>query len=251
MADATTISLAAPPLDLLHGAALFLDFDGTLVDLAPTPERVVVDDRLPRLLTVLSDRLDGRIAIVSGRPVAALRELLPLHLLAVGSHGMEFGKADGSIEIATRPAALETVLARMQRLAAQYTGVLVEDKPLGAALHYRQAPSAELACHELASSLAAEHSLHLQPGRMMIEIRAPGGDKGTAIERLMREPQMHGTRPVFMGDDLTDEPGFTAVQRLGGSGILIGETRATQASFSLHGVAEALSWLEDAAAQLA
>ncbi|MDV3242277.1 MAG: hypothetical protein LOY00_11000, partial [Methylocaldum sp.] len=80
MADATTISLAAPPLDLLHGAALFLDFDGTLVDLAPTPERVVVDDRLPRLLTVLSDRLDGRIAIVSGRPVAALRELLPLHL---------------------------------------------------------------------------------------------------------------------------------------------------------------------------
>lgn len=251
MADATTLSLAAPPLDLLHGAALFLDFDGTLVDLAPTPEAVMIDDRLARLLTLLSDRLDGRIAIVSGRPVAALRELLPPRLLAVGSHGMEFGRSDGAIEIAVRPAALETVLERMRQLAAQCPGVLVEDKPLGAALHYRQSPPAEAVCRELASTLALEHGLHLQPGKMMIEVRAPGGDKGTAIERLMREPAMRAARPIFMGDDLTDEPGFTAAERLGGTGILIGEKRPTEASFQLPSVVEAISWLEAAAARLA
>lgn len=246
MAEATTVSPTAPPPDLLRGAALFLDFDGTLVELARTPDAVMVDERLARLLKVLSQRLDGRVAIVSGRPVAALRELLPLPLLAVGSHDMEFGAIEGAIEVAVRPAALADVLERMRTLAAKRPGVIVEDKPLGAALHYRQLPQAEAACSELASALAAEHGLHLQPGKLMIEVRAPGGDKGTAIERLMREPAMRGARPVFMGDDLTDEPGFAASARLEGAGILIGDERPTEARYRLACVEAAIEWLEAA-----
>lgn len=251
MAEATIVSPPAPPPGLLRGAALFLDFDGTLVELAPTPGAVMVDDRLTRLLTLLADRLEGRVALVSGRPVAALRELLPLSLFAVGSHGMEFGAIGGAIDIAVRPAALAAVLERMQDLAARCPGLIVEDKPLGAAMHYRQVPRAETVCRELAARLAEEHGLHLQPGKMMVEVRAPGGDKGTAIDRLMREPEMRGARPVFMGDDLTDEPGFTAAAKLGGAGILVGGERPTEARYRLPDVDAALSWLEAAAARIA
>jgi trehalose 6-phosphate phosphatase len=251
MADATLPSSAAPPPGLLAGAALFLDFDGTLVELAPTPGAVHVDERLTRLLTTLSQRLDGRLAIVSGRPVETLRELLPPALLIVGSHGLEFGTPDGAIDLPLRPSAFAVIVEHMARLAAEHPGLVVEDKPLGAALHYRQLPEAEAACLELAAALAEEHDLHLQPGKMMIEVRAPGGDKGSAIERLMREPDMQGARPVFMGDDLTDEPGFEAAAKLGGAGILVGPVRPTQAQYRLESVAAAIAWLETCAARTA
>lgn len=240
----------APPPGLLRDAALFLDFDGTLVELARTPDAVGVDDRLARILTLLSQKLDGRVAIVSGRPVAALRQLMPMPMLTVGSHGMEFGAVDGTIDIPVRPRALAEILARMDEFAERCPGVIVEDKPLGVALHYRQVPDAEAMCLDLAEALAEQHELHLQPGKLMIEVRAPGGDKGSAIERLMREPEMHGARPVFMGDDLTDEPGFAAVARLGGAGILVGAERATEATYRLPDVSSALAWLEAAAAEL-
>ncbi len=244
MAEATPPSHGTPPPGLLESAALFLDFDGTLVELAPTPEAVRVDERLTRLLSALSHRLDGRLAIVSGRSVEMLREFLPSALAMVGSHGMEFGSPDGTIDLPIRPSALSAVIERMARLAERHPGVIVEDKPLGAALHYRQLPEAEAACLELAAALAEEHDLHLQPGKLMVEVRAPGGDKGTAIERLMREPDMRGARPVFMGDDLTDEPGFRAAAGLGGSGILVGPKRETAASYRLNGVPAAITWLE-------
>jgi trehalose 6-phosphate phosphatase len=136
----------------------------------------------------------------------------------------------------------------MERLASERAGLIVEDKPLGAALHYRQTPEAEAACVELASALAEEHGLHLQPGKMMVEVRTPGGDKGSAIERLMREPDLQGARPIFMGDDVTDEPGFAAAAGLGGAGILVGDERPTAALYRLDGVASALAWLEAAGA---
>ena len=248
MAEATNHSPAAPPLDLLTGAALFLDFDGTLVELAPTPDGVSVSPRLTRLLDRLTRILEGRVAIVSGRPVALLRKLLPIPMLTVGSHGMEFGARDGAIDIAVRPEALDMILSEMHELAAGCPGVIVENKPLGAALHYRQSPHAEQACVDLARALADRHDLHLQPGKLMIEVRAPGGDKGTAIERLMREPDMRGAIPLFMGDDLTDEPGFAAAAGLGGAGILVGAERPTEAQYRLESVAEALAWLEKASA---
>jgi trehalose 6-phosphate phosphatase len=251
MAEATPPSSATPPPGLLEGAALFLDFDGTLVELAATPGAVSVDAGLTRLLTALSHCLDGRLAIVSGRPVETLRELLPPALVMVGSHGLEFATADGAIDLPLRPAAFAGIVEHMARLAARHPGLIVEDKPLGAALHYRQSPEAEAACLELAAALAAEHDLHLQPGKMMVEVRTPGGDKGTAIERLMREPDMRGTRPVFMGDDLTDEPGFGTAARLGGAGVLVGPERATRAQYRVDGVPAAIAWLESFTARAA
>jgi len=239
-----------PPPNLLRDAALFLDFDGTLVELGRTPDAVGVDDRLAQILTVLSQRLAGRVAIVSGRPVAALRELMPMPIRTVGSHGMEFGAVDGAIDIPVRPQALAQILERMDEFAERCPGVIVEDKPLGVALHYRQVPHAEAMCLDLAEALAEQHELHLQPGKLMIEVRAPGGDKGSAIERLMREPEMRDARPVFMGDDLTDEPGFAAVAKLGGAGILVGAERPTEATYHLSDVPSALAWLEAAAAEL-
>jgi trehalose 6-phosphate phosphatase len=103
----------------------------------------------------------------------------------------------------------------------------------------------------LASALSETHDLHLQPGKMMIEVRTGGGDKGTAIRALMREPDMVGRRPLFMGDDLTDEPGFVAAQELGGAGILVGEPRETAARYRLEGVEATLAWLEAASAEAA
>ena len=237
----------SPPPDLLRDASLFLDFDGTLVELAERPDAVQIDARLTTLLRDLHERLDGRIALISGRSAAQVRVLLGAEVPIVGSHGMEFMDSDGIVAPIDRPAALAEVENAMSRLAGSHPGALVEVKPLGVALHFRRCSSAEAACVSLASALAEIHELDLQPGKMMIEVRAGGGDKGTAIRLLMREPGMVGTRPVFMGDDLTDEPGFAAAAELGGAGILVGGPRESAALYRLDSVDDTLAWLEVAA----
>lgn len=238
---------AFPPADLLKDSSLFLDFDGTLVDIADTPDAVRVSAQLPALLARVADRLDGRIAIVTGRSVNAVRELLRApSLTVVGSHGMEFSFADGRTAAGRRPLALEDVRRRMTELATKWPQVLVEDKALGTALHYRLCPGAEADCVSLATDLAERHGLFLQTGKMMVEVRAAGGDKGTAIRQLMQEPEIRHTRPIFIGDDDTDEPGFLAVQYFGGAGILVGARRPTAARFYLPDVTAVLDWLEAA-----
>jgi trehalose 6-phosphate phosphatase len=243
--------LTRPTVDLLDHGSLFLDFDGTLVEIADRPDAVRVVPQLNDLMRRLFAQLDGRVAIISGRPVAQVREFLRTDLIVVGSHGMEFLDSKGALKPVQRPGALEAVLAAMDELANRYEGVAVEDKPLGVALHFRLCPEAESDCLNLATALAHEHRLHLQHGKMMIEVRATGGDKGTAIHALMREPEMVGTRPVFMGDDLTDEPGFAAAAELGGAGILVGDRRETAARYRLDGVEAAIAWLEAVAAKTA
>jgi trehalose 6-phosphate phosphatase len=240
-----------PTAGFLQNASLFLDFDGTLVEIAQRPEAVRVPPRLPEILRSVSERLRNRVAVISGRPAARVKELLAADVIVVGSHGMEFVRRDGQGSSPPRPTALMGILAAMRDLADRHPGVIVEDKPLGAALHYRQCPAAEADCVALASKLASRHALHLQPGKMMVEVRTAGGDKGTAIRTLMRELDMAGTRPVFMGDDLTDEPGFAAAADLGGAGILVGEPRETAARYRLEGVEAALAWLEAASAKAA
>jgi len=239
----------APPTDLLRDASLFLDFDGTLVEIAERPEMVIVSKRLGTVLDRLVERLRGRLAIISGRPAAQVRTLIARAVIIVGSHGMEFEGSSGRSQ--SRPPSLARALESMKTCAAARPGLMVEDKPLGVALHFRGLPEAERECVELASRLAREHGLHLQHGKMMIEVRAAGGDKGTALNTLMREPDMSGTRPVFMGDDLTDEPAFVAAAELGGAGILVGEQRETAARYGLSGVEAALAWLEAASAEAA
>ena len=239
--------LPLPPHDLLDGAALFLDFDGTLVELAPRPDLVRVDARLAALLPALSARLDGRIAIISGRPAGEIATLFGSPTFAIaGSHGMELHHADGRRVVAERPTALDIVRAEFAAFAGRDPAIIVEDKPLGVALHYRAAPAHGPDADTLARTLADTHALRFQPGKMMAEVRSPGGDKGAALDALCREPHMASARPLFLGDDDTDEPAFAAARRHGGHGILVGHARDTSATHGLPSVAATLDWLEAA-----
>jgi trehalose 6-phosphate phosphatase len=240
--------LPFPPTALLDGAALFLDFDGTLVELAPRPDLVRVDARLAALMAALSAKHDGRIAVISGRPAGEIAELFGSPAFAIaGSHGLEVHHADGRRVVAERPPALGAVRSEFAAFAARDPGLLVEDKPLGVALHYRNAPAHGDAADALARTLADAHALRFQPGKMMAEVRSAAGDKGSALEALCREPHMAPARPLFIGDDETDEPAFAAAYRHGGHGILVGEPRSTSATHRLPDVAATLDWLEAAA----
>jgi trehalose 6-phosphate phosphatase len=239
--------LQNPPQNLLTHASLFLDFDGTLVDFAPRPEAVVVDLQLAGLVKRLTQRLDGRLAIISGRSAEQVYRLFgDVPFAVAGSHGLELRWPDGRTLDVPRPEYLADVEAEMDRLAAGHPGVLVERKPFGAALHFRMAPAAADACRELALSLEQRTGLHLQAGNMVFELRAPWADKGSALTFLMAGSDMSGTRPVFIGDDITDEAAFAAALRLGGAGILVGPPRETAAVYGLANVRETLDWLEAA-----
>lgn len=239
-------ALGEPPVELLRGASLFLDFDGTLVEIAEHPDAVEVSERLSRVLQRLLECLEGRVAVISGRPAEQVQALLACPVAIVGSHGLEYRGDLARLGTEVRPPALAEALAAMRELAEARPGLLVEDKPFGVALHFRQLPDAGEACLALASDLAERHALRLQPGKMMVEVRAPGGDKGTAIRALMGEPPIGEGRPLFLGDDLTDEPGFVAATELGGAGVLVGPERETAARYRLAGVPAALDWLEAA-----
>lgn len=235
--------LSPPPVPTRQTASLFLDFDGTLVDLAPTPDAVRVADHLPALLASLSDALDGRIAVVSGRGAQEVaRFLSDPPIVIAGSHGMETRWADGRLD-APAPPRTDALIAEMERFATTRPGVLVERKPFGAALHWRQAAEHEAAAQALAATLAERYGLKLQPGKMVAELRPAGTDKGGAVTALMAQPPMLGTVPLFLGDDVTDEAGFHACASLGGAGILVGEARETAARYRLPDVAATHAWL--------
>ena len=235
-----------PPIELLRGASLFLDFDGTLVDLAPTPDAVRVSSELADLLSRLQRCLDGRLAILTGRAAAEVGNLLgPVELAVGGHHGLE---SRGG-QIVERPEMLDSVVSDLRQLEIEYPGVLVEDKPLGVALHYRQAPHAEDACRSAVQAAARRSGLEIQPGKMVFELKPQGANKGDALGAMMAEPPFAGSRPVFIGDDLTDEPAFEAAQDMGGAGILVGDRAPTSARFALASVDEALAWLGQACEQ--
>lgn len=235
------------PPKLPPACALFLDFDGTLVELAERPDAVVASERVRAIVTRANSVLDGRVAIVTGREAAFIRDRLGLvgpGVCIAGSHGQELHFANGATRIPVAPASLIAVGDRLETEVLARPGVLVERKPLGVALHYRMAPEAEGWCNALAAELSEAHGLQRQPGKMMIELRAPGADKGEAIRQFLGEPGFAGTVPVFAGDDLTDEPAFEAAAALGGWGVLVGPERPTAARYRLDGVPDVLDWLE-------
>ena len=239
---------APPPPELLDGAALFLDFDGTLVDLADSPDSIRVPPRLGPLLERLKQRLDGRLAIVSGRSIADLERHVPLAGIAFsGSHGLELRLADGTALPLSVPIGLDDVRERVARFATRDEGLLVEEKPAGIALHYRRAPGEAADAADFMAALAAERGWSVQHGKMVVELRPHGATKGDAIRAFMTEPKFAGARPVFVGDDLTDEHGFDAAERLGGAGILVGPPRPTAALYRLASVPAVAAWLETAA----
>lgn len=241
----TDIRLPPPPLDLLDGASLFLDFDGTLVAIQATPDAVAVDPPLIDLLARLHARLDGRLVLLSGRSLADLGALLAgWDGLAAGSHGLE---ASDEPALAPRRDVALLLADELRALRALHPGVLIEEKSHGLALHYRQEPAAEETCRRLGDLAAARTGWTVQPGKMVVELRPAGADKGTALRRFMDRPAFAGTRPVMIGDDLTDETAFAAAQALGGSGVLVG-TRDTAARHALADVAAVRAWLAEASA---
>ena len=239
-----------PPLSLLDGAALFLDFDGTLVELAAAPDAIQVSPALAPLLKRLHRRLEGRLALISGRSIADLERHVQCAGLAVsGSHGLELRLQDGRVTRRGGEHDLSEARERLNGLAGSAPGLLVEEKPFGIALHYRQAPEEEARVSELMSELARDGGLALQQGKMVIELRPPGADKGDALRAFMAEPDFAGARPVFVGDDMTDEHAFAAAAAMGGAGVLVGPPRATAAQWRLPNVAAVTDWLSDAADQ--
>ncbi|HEX7888860.1 MAG TPA: trehalose-phosphatase [Ramlibacter sp.] len=209
---------------LYPSCALFLDFDGTMVDIAPQPNAVEVPQPLLGVLQDLNDYLQGAVAIISGRPIAQIDEFLhPLKLAVGGVHGAERRDADGRLHLLnTHP--LDHVEEAACTLAAEHPGLLVEAKRGSLALHYRQRPELEDLCL-LAMQKAVEESpgITLLRGKMVAEAKPGGASKGRAIEDFLGEAPFAGRTPVFIGDDVTDEVGFSTVQRLGGMGIKIGD----------------------------
>ncbi|WP_445680605.1 trehalose-phosphatase [Radicibacter daui] len=234
---------------------LFLDFDGTLIDIAATPDAVIIPAGLPALLQTAHDLLGGALAIVSGRPLEQIDQLLaPFAGPAGGQHGLEWRRAAELPVESPEPdrAALATITGRMQQLAGLHPGLRVENKPHGAALHTRGAPGADPAAAEVAEALARKFagSFELQAGKCVYELRQSGGDKGSTVRHMMAEPLFAGRRPVFIGDDLTDEAGFEAVLPFGGSGVIVGERRPTRATTSFPTPKELHRWLTDFISQV-
>lgn len=210
--------------------ALFLDVDGTLLDIAPTPEDVVVDAGLPGLLARLRDALQGAVALVSGRPIATLDRLFAPHCFAAaGVHGIERRDAAGRCHfMGLAPDALDPARLLLREFAGAHPGLRLEDKGRSLALHWRQAPA--LAAEALAAAHraleASPSEFHLQEGRCVIEIKSRAATKGTAVEQFLEEPPFKDRLPVMLGDDVTDEDGFALIEARGGLAIEVGGAHA-------------------------
>ena len=238
-----------PPFALLRNAgpvALFVDFDGTLIDIAATPEMIRVSPDLPRRLERLSLALDGRVALVSGRSLDDLAQYLGagIALARAGTHGLERVRADGS-QLGDVPVPVaDAVRMEMEQFAASEAGVQCESKRHGIALHYRGAPEYAAACDAFARQLAAGHGLKVKVGKCVVEVVPQGADKGAAVHAFMQEPAFRGSLPIFIGDDVTDEDGYRAAMAFGGFGIVVGRRRDTCAAYCLETPAEVHEWLK-------
>ena len=240
----SSLSLPAPPV-VLQRPALFLDMDGVLAPLAETPGAVVPDARRTALLRRLAGRLEGRVAIISGRTLAEIDRITDgASAAASGVHGLERRRADGSLDQVAAAPAVRDAVAAFGRFARDRPGTIVEDKVVSAGLHFRGAPDAAAEAGALAHSLVGETGLALQAGNLVVELKTPGTDKGTALKAFMGEPPFEGAVPVMLGDDLTDEDGFRAAVELGGFGVLVGAPRHTSARFGLPDVEAVLAWLD-------
>jgi trehalose 6-phosphate phosphatase len=236
----------APALPQPHSDwALFLDVDGTLVEIAETPDGVEPDARLPGILSALSRSLDGAVALISGRPIDMLDGLFaPVRLPAAGLHGLERRDADGHRHAAAPSPAIRAAAAAAEDFARANPGVLIEDKGATVALHFRQAPALGPAATRLAEELVAAHAgTTLQKGKMVVEIRPAGKDKGSVVAEFMAEAPFRGRTPVFIGDDVTDEAGFRMVNRLGGHSVRIGGQSGSEATYGIPSVTAFLDWL--------
>lgn len=237
-----------PPLPTRHGA-LFLDFDGTLVELADRPDGIRVPPTLPALLDQLNHHLDGALAVVTGRALAVVDHYLqPLRLSAAGVHGAERRIGDGITHHVPTPP-LDAAAAMIEALCTQHPGLLMERKPGALALHYRQAPALAAACEAaMHDALAHAPGMALQHGKRVIEMKPAAASKGAAVQAFLQSAPFLARRPWFVGDDLTDESAIAYVQSVGGVGIRVGDG-ASQALHRLPDPAAVRAWLSQTLTQ--
>ncbi len=235
--------LALDDLIAAGPVALFLDFDGTLVDIAATPDTIDVPLGLGADLARLSSRLEGRLALVSGRGIGDLeRHLGPMALACAGSHGAARRSRDG-LWLGRRPDVLHPGVIEEVSAFADASGARYEPKEHGAALHSRHAPHLEHQCGRFLDGLAARHGLAVKRGKFVAELVRRGADKGAAVRAFMTEPPFRGARPVFIGDDVTDEDGFAAVIEQAGIAITVGPRDSRLATFGLADPSAVREWL--------
>lgn len=237
----------APPPSIDPGRhCLFIDFDGTLVPLVDHPDLVRADSELIELLEALRLRFEERVALVSGRSIAQLDAMIgPVagRIALAGSHGAEV-RRDGHLIEPPRPPGLDSAIAEIRAYGAGHPEMIIEVKSHGVAMHYRIAPVLEEQIRRRAFAIAERTGLQVQPGKMMIELRGPGWDKGGAVTALMGEPPMAGRTPIVIGDDLTDEPALIVAKALGGFGVIVGGGgRETAAIYALTDVGSVRRWL--------
>lgn len=206
---------------------LFVDVDGTLLEFAPTPEAVHVDDTLRSLLFNASSSLQGALALVSGRTLDAIDRLFaPQRWPAAGLHGLERRDARGQVHRHSAPReSLDRARLSLRDVAARMPGVLLEDKGLSIAIHYRAAPELRPSLRRIVDEVMAElaPSYHVLDGNCVLEIKPSAISKADAVRAFMREAPFAGRRPIYVGDDVTDLDGFAAAERAGGISVAVGD----------------------------
>lgn len=239
-----------PPPDMSW--AYFFDIDGTLVEIAQSPEGIVVHDDIPDLIGTLHRGTGGAVALITGRAIADVDRLLPQlrGMVIAGQHGLEVRFPSGAV--ATHPVRAEALVRVREQLAlavARHPGLIFEYKGMSIALHYRNAPGLASYANRLMRNLRRVHvpDFVIQKGKRVVELKAAGKDKGIAIAELMADAHFRGRIPVFTGDDATDERGFRTVNRMGGLSIKIGSGR-THAQWRLPNVGSLREWLRSGAA---
>jgi trehalose 6-phosphate phosphatase len=215
-----------PSLPPLQRTALLLDLDGTLLDIAPTPDAVTVPKALPASLHALRRLLGDALAVITGRPVETVDALLGDAAFAVaGEHGGALRREPGQpLERAALPSPPKAWLDEAQRLAGAFPGALFEPKARGFALHFRAVPAAGQPLRSALIDLLGESKdFELLPAHMLWEVRPLGADKGKALTTLMERPPFRGRLPVFIGDDVTDEDAIAAAAAMGGTGLRVAD----------------------------
>jgi trehalose 6-phosphate phosphatase len=241
--------MQSPPRPSLDWC-VFLDVDGTLIELTDSPLATFASPELKALLGAVAERLGGAVALVSGRSIEYLDALFaPLRLPAAGLHGVERRIASGSMHgasfIDTR---LDPARAAAKALVEAHPGTILEDKGRTLAVHYRLAPQFELSVRGCLAEIAQRlgNSYHIQEGNNVLEIKPSGFSKATAIKAFMKEAPFTGRKPVFVGDDLTDQDGFRMVEDQSGISIAVGAR--VRGQFQLADAAAVRAWLQAIAA---
>jgi len=236
----------APPALDIRNHALFLDLDGTLLEIQDTPDAVTASPALLLLLRRLTKEMSGALAVITGRTLVDTDDILEGAVnYAAGIHGFEIQRGvkivREQIELKHLALAREDVRALLQQ---NELPALVEDKHASLALHYRHAPAAEEHVKAIAAKIAAERGLRVLHGKMVVELVASARTKGHALTVFMAAPPFMGRTPIAIGDDRTDEDAFAAAKRMGGCGVLAGAPRDSNAGFLLPGPAAVIAWLE-------